>query len=142
MFDKIIWATDGSPAADAALEEVRRLVGENGTRVVAVHVEETFVGPRTYGLDVHVDEPDLQAKIEAQVEGLHDDGTQAEERVIRDRSGGAAHAIADVAGEEHADLIVVGSNGHTALGGLLVGSVTQRLLHISPCPVLVVPGDR
>jgi hypothetical protein len=31
------------------------------------------------------------------------------------------------------------THGHTALGGLIVGSVTQRLLHIAPCPVPVVP---
>jgi hypothetical protein len=29
--------------------------------------------------------------------------------------------------------------GHSALGGLVVGSVTQRLLHVAPCPVLAMP---
>jgi nucleotide-binding universal stress UspA family protein len=56
--------------------------------------------------------------------------------------GGAAHAIAEIAGREHVDLIVVGTRGRTALAGLLIGSVTQRLLHIAPCPVLAVPPER
>jgi nucleotide-binding universal stress UspA family protein len=52
-----------------------------------------------------------------------------------------AHAIAEVAREERSDLVVMGTRGHTALAGVLLGSVTQRLLHIAPCPVLVVPRD-
>ena len=39
-------------------------------------------------------------------------------------------------------MIVVGTRGHTAIGGLLLGSVTQRLLHIGTCPVLAVPAVR
>ena len=36
---------------------------------------------------------------------------------------------------------MVGTRGHTPLGGMLLGSVTQRLLHIAPCPVLAVPAN-
>ena len=38
-----------------------------------------------------------------------------------------------------ADLIVTGSRGHTAIAGIVLGSVAQRLLHLADCPVLVVP---
>ena len=47
--------------------------------------------------------------------------------------------IADAAKENEADVIVVGSRGYGRIAGVLLGSVTQRLLHVAPCPVLAVP---
>jgi nucleotide-binding universal stress UspA family protein len=71
---------------------------------------------------------------------LEAEGFKVETEIIHSRNGIAAHAIAQVAEKDGADLIVVGTRGHTPLGGLLVGSVTQRLLQVSPCPVLAVPA--
>jgi nucleotide-binding universal stress UspA family protein len=61
-------------------------------------------------------------------------------RIETGAAPGAAHMIADVARGFGADVVVVGTRGHTAIGGLLLGSVTQRLLHVAPCPVLAVPA--
>ncbi len=54
--------------------------------------------------------------------------------------GGPAHVIAEIADHVSADLIVTGTRGHSPLSGLLLGSVTQRLLHIAKQPVLAVPS--
>ena len=48
--------------------------------------------------------------------------------------------ISDAAAEAGADLIVVGTRGHTAVAGLLLGSATKRSPDIAPCPVLAVPA--
>jgi nucleotide-binding universal stress UspA family protein len=40
-----------------------------------------------------------------------------------------------------AELLVVGSRGHGAFAGMLLGSVSQHCTHHSPCPVTVVPDD-
>jgi nucleotide-binding universal stress UspA family protein len=146
MYSKIIWATDGSAAADAALPQVCGLVysnttsGAGGTAVVVLHCSETFVGPRAYGLEVNVDEPELQEKIKAQAAELESEGLNVTTEFVTGQSGIAAHAIAEAAKSDGADLIVVGTRGHTRLGGLLLGSVTQRLLQLAPCPVLSVPA--
>jgi nucleotide-binding universal stress UspA family protein len=47
---------------------------------------------------------------------------------------------AEIARAVGADVIVVGIRGHTQLAGLLLGSITQRLLHVAPCPVLAIPA--
>ena len=141
MFNKIIWATDGSPNADHALELAKSLAAQNGGSIVALYSVEVLAGPGGRGAfpeDLESDEH--QAKIRHQVDELTQAGTKAEARVVQGGVKNAAHAIADVAEQEGADLIVVGTRGQTALGGLMLGSVTQRLLHLAPCPVLVVPA--
>ncbi len=53
-------------------------------------------------------------------------------------SGKPFDAIVNMAKEKHADLIVVGSHGRTGLAKILMGSVTERVIGLSECAVLVV----
>jgi nucleotide-binding universal stress UspA family protein len=144
MFKSVVWATDGSDAANRALRLARTLVEESGGEMLVVHcIEFTLPGKGPGGMfPVHTNEDELRVQIERQVSELTDNGVQATLAVERTRVGGAAHVIADLSRERGADLIVVGTRGHTALGGLLLGSVTQRLLQIADCPVLAVPSRR
>ncbi len=60
-------------------------------------------------------------------------------QVVSTVRDGPAQIIAEIAKLIHADVIIVGTRGHGPVSGLLVGSVAQRLLHLAPCPVLVIP---
>lgn len=53
----------------------------------------------------------------------------------------SAEQIAETAKRHEADLIIVGSQHHSAFYSLIVGSVTSDVLKSATCPVLVVPGD-
>jgi nucleotide-binding universal stress UspA family protein len=103
-----------------------------------VHVKEITVG-RAGGYPVQLDEEDVERKIQDQVKGLKDAGLDATYEQLGTTAGGAAHAIADAAKDAGADLIVVGTRGQGPISGLLLGSVTNRLLHVAPSPVLAVP---
>ena len=53
----------------------------------------------------------------------------------------ASQAIADFADERGADVVVMGTRGNAGLRHVFLGSVAERTLRLSPCSVLVVPGD-
>jgi nucleotide-binding universal stress UspA family protein len=55
-------------------------------------------------------------------------------------SGQIADALARLAEERGASMIVVGSRGESSLKGLVLGSVAHKLLHLAKTPVLVVPS--
>jgi nucleotide-binding universal stress UspA family protein len=135
MFETIVWATDGSEAADLALPYATSMAA--GHRLIAIHSRQVFHG-RAAGHPVLADEDELEAKIRDQVATLRDDGVDAILQVVGDVPG-AADAIASAARIAGADVIVVGTRGHGAVAGLLLGNVTQQLLHVAPCPVLAVP---
>jgi nucleotide-binding universal stress UspA family protein len=142
MYKKVIWATDGSDAADSALAHAKALASDGGGPLTVVYcVEYTLPGKGGGSMPVHANEAEIQEKIDRQVAELATNGTGATLQKTRSKVGGAAHAIADLATEDQADVIVVGTRGRTALAGLVLGGVTQRLLHIAPCPVLAVPPE-
>jgi nucleotide-binding universal stress UspA family protein len=140
MFKRVVWATDGSDDANQALPQAKTFAAESGGALLVVHCEEmTLPGKGGGSFPRNANEDELQEKIKRQVADLSNEGIQASFHMVKSQVGNAAHAIVELATAEQADVIVVGSRGHTVLVGLLVGSVPQRLLHIATCPVLVVP---
>jgi len=136
LFDVIVWATDGSEAADSALPLVKEMA--RGAKLIVVHVNERGVG-RSASYPADPDEDALKERVNERVEALRAEGIDPELRIASVPVGGVAHLLADVARDVQADVIVVGTRGQGMLAGLLLGSVTHRLLHIAPCPVLAVP---
>jgi nucleotide-binding universal stress UspA family protein len=139
MFKVIVCATDGSEHADRSLECAKQLAQQDGSRLTVVHIVEKIGGGRAMGQPWRADEDEIKAKVKAQTAALSDEGIDAALSIAGDLSGQPAHDIANIAREVGADLIVVGTRGRSTIGGLLLGSVTQRLLHIAPCPILAVP---
>jgi nucleotide-binding universal stress UspA family protein len=138
MFNTIVCGTDGSEHADRAVRYARALAQQFDSELVLVHCLE-YVATRVGGGPVYANEGELEGKIRSQAAELQGEGINATVTIAGGRPESAGHVIADTAREVNADLIVVGTRGHSAVAGLLLGSVTQRLLHVAPCPVLAVP---
>ena len=134
MFKTIVLALDGSEESRQALPLATELARQDGARIVIAHAEQVGRGG-----PIPANEDEIQAEIRKQAEELSAGGIETSVEMRNVMLGGPAHAIAEIADGANADLIVVGTRGHSAVAGLLLGSVTQRLLHLARCPVLVAP---
>ena len=141
MFETIVLALDGSDAARHGIPIAVELAKAGQGKIVIAHVEERMA---TKGrAPVPADEDQIQKDLQGLVKDLEADGIDAKIEMGDVMAGGSgvAHAIADIAEKSNADLIVAGTRGHSPIEGLLLGSVTQRLLHTAKQPVLVVPAS-
>lgn len=138
MFECIVYATDGSDHARKALVYARDLAKLHNAKLFVVHVYsrvsdfldykeyDTILGHRIAAGDKIIEE----AGKEFEVAGLKFQTELLE--------GPVAEAIMNVAETRDADLIVLGARGMSSLEGLLLGSVSQKVIHHATCPVLVV----
>ncbi len=139
-FETVVWATDGSENAARALPYARALLDREHGMLVAVHIilEQPAAGV-DQGRSEDGSQSDGGAAVRQLVTELQQDGVNALIKAANYLDAQPAKAIADIAKDVSADVIVLGTRGHGAIGGLLARSVTQHLLHIAPCPVLAVP---
>ena len=144
---EILVATDGSPAATAALEEALTLAAEAGTGVAVLTVWRALQGdfglayPSTAVLADILDAERRHA--EATLEAAASRAAEMDvEIVTRLATGDPAETICAYAVEIQAKLIAVGTRGHSSVASLLLGSVSNAVVRHAPCPVLVVrdPG--
>ena len=138
---RIVIATDGSGAAEEAVEMGLELAKEQGARVWLVHVQPPLLAVGSYAAMPVLIEPEQRPTVEED-EVLQRAAALAAERGIEaelvERVGQTADEIVAVADEVEADLIVVGSRGLGAVGRLILGTVSYGVLRQSRRPVLVV----
>jgi nucleotide-binding universal stress UspA family protein len=138
MVSTVVVALDGSEASERTVPMLRQLVGPDGVRIEIVHVRERLVG-RAAG-PMRVNEDELTDRVKAQAAELSKAGYDTHLHIERTVGVQPAHIIAELAEHVGADLILTGTRGHGPVAGLLLGSVTTRLLHVAPCAVVVVPS--
>jgi nucleotide-binding universal stress UspA family protein len=131
----ILFPTDFSLASDAALPHAEALAKQAGARLLIVHVEEP---PLAYGggeLYYGLPEPSSERILK-----MLEDVTPADPKLPfahRLSMGDPAGEIVRIAGEEGAEMIVLGTHGRTGMTRLLMGSVAEAIVRRAPCPVLV-----
>jgi len=132
----LVLGYDGSDCANAALDQASELAKGLGDRIVIGF----GYGPGGPGEEFAATSDAIRKlgeKITAQAtERARSNGVQVEVELVEKRPTEALMALAD---KHDARAIVVGSYGEHPITGALLGSVPNKLLHLSERPVLVVP---
>ncbi|TQM00798.1 nucleotide-binding universal stress UspA family protein [Actinoallomurus bryophytorum] len=134
----VVVVRPGLPDVGTGSSDGRVVVGVDGTELSEAAVDFAFIEARDHGCGVT-----LVHAVE------HEDERAAAEEMLTSLSAGQTDVrtvvtVADLASrvliEESAGarLVVVGSRGHGGLGGMLLGSVSQAVVHRAHCPVAVV----
>jgi nucleotide-binding universal stress UspA family protein len=139
MLRKIVFANEGSPAGDRALLYVEHLARLENAEVIVVHA---FEVPGRYAATEAYE--DLRTSFEKAAWAIVDDAVQELEKGdvrVRGkvREGPPAQMILQVADEESASLIILGTRGPSSAAELLLGSVSTEVLRRARCPVMAVP---
>jgi len=140
--DTIVVGVDGSACARAALEFAAHEAALRKARLRVVSAWDLAPAAYSGGFAPGFDQETIDAFREradtvvsdalAEVKRLE----PALETEGRAREGQAAEVLLDEA--RNAVMVVVGNRGHGGFASLLLGSVSQQVVHHAPCPVLVV----
>lgn len=145
MFGRILCPVDFSPGSRHAMDYASALARSFGARVAALYVHTLPLPLTSLGHPETMSPPALTDQERTDIlQHLAD-------FVACDRASGVvvdtvfeealsvAPAIVETAGEDAADLIVMGTHGRTGFTRLVLGSVANRVMKTAPCPVLIVP---
>ncbi|MFI1536723.1 universal stress protein [Streptomyces anandii] len=143
----VLLAVDGSPAGESAVEFAFAEASMRGAGLLALHVWNTWGEGASAGPDDPLDVVVDVERLREQEQRLLDDTLSpwrrrcpevaVERRLTRSRIRPAL-----IEASRDAQLVVAGARGRGGFTGLLLGSVSQALLHHAHCPVAVVRGHQ
>jgi nucleotide-binding universal stress UspA family protein len=139
-FKKILLATDGTAEAEAAVDATIRLARFTSAHVRVAHVWNLEVHHRQGFWDIET-RNEADHLVQQTVDRLVNAGVMAEKELYQADNAHVAVAIAGIAQQFGADLVVIGSRGLSDWQSLFRHSVSHQVLAALDCPVLIVHAE-
>lgn len=140
VYNRILVAIDGSKMSNKALKAALQIARERYSKVGVIHVEKNVMISENMTTD-SIDE--IYSKINNEADSLFNEArslAESEELEIDTHyvMGDPAVQIVKTAEQGNYQLIVMGSRGLGAIKGIVMGSVSYKVLQLSQCPVLII----
>ena len=145
---KILFATDGAKQSDAAIEMLRNFALSDGDEIKVVSVVDMAV---PMAIDIYggylPDTGELEKTARENAEKLLQRSVEKIDSLFEGKNlaissevlfGSPESRIVETAEAIHPDIIVLGSHGYSRWERLLLGSVSDSVVHHAPCSVLIV----
>jgi nucleotide-binding universal stress UspA family protein len=133
----ILFATDFSPAANAAAPIAIEIAQRYGAKVYGVHVNRfddyTAAAPNAWAAMAEAAEKETKEDA-----GRVNEQLQCIEHEVVIGEGNIWEVVSNLINEKEIDLVVLGTRGRTGLVKTILGSVAEQILRQAPCPVLTV----
>jgi nucleotide-binding universal stress UspA family protein len=151
MFNQVLVPLDGSPLAEKALPYAQAILSPQGRLTLLSVVDIPRVAfpispsPPLLRAEIEHYQTHPQARLAAAesylqhiAEGLADARAQIDTLTVVAEE--VASTIIKVCNDLAIEVLVIATHGHSGLDRWLLGSVTQKVLQIAPCPILVIPS--
>jgi nucleotide-binding universal stress UspA family protein len=141
----ILVGCDLSPGSDVALERAVAIAAPHGATVVLVHAQAEDAPPAEIDHAMQEQLGEVSALVRAHdARELADRMAHIQARGVAidliSRIGPPEEVLAQAAADRQADLIAIGSHGHTGISRMLLGSVASSTIRHATCDVLVCRG--
>jgi nucleotide-binding universal stress UspA family protein len=154
LFEKILVPLDGSRHSLKALEIAIQIANKFGGKISLIHVYSVAVRPVIMPEPTTLTPPMIPVMTPEEVSKAVEVARSAGARILSDgeekvkaaevqvetllREGHVVQEIVKTAKEGNFDLVVIGGRGISKIRELLLGSVTDGVIHHASCPVLVI----
>jgi nucleotide-binding universal stress UspA family protein len=145
VFTTIIAGCDLSVSSDLAIERAIGVAALHGAKIVLVHAQASDPPVAEVDNAILAQLGEVSAAIRAEeavrlADKLKEIQAFGLSASVISRIGSPDEVLSAAAGDERADLIVVGTHGHSGISRFLLGSVANTMIRHAPCDVLVVRG--
>lgn len=141
---RIVCPTDFSPTSSRAVDYAATMAESFGAELVLLHVIPDMDYPmRSFGMSasLHHIQEELETRANETLDKLMEKLKESLPNVkVRTHVGhGEAHIVTlKFAKDESADMIVLGTHGHTGITHALLGSTAEKIVRLATCPVTTV----